>query len=212
MIFSRLRSGVAVLTAMLLMSCGGGAPTTIVNEWADPAYVKGPMKNILVVGIGENAKRRLAFERAVQKELEGQGLRGVASHEIMPGDEKISVETFNKYFRDMQFDGVLISRMLTVETEVKGARTQYTLAGAPTNYNMSFYQYYGTSYSVVRSATTVEETDVYRIETQLYEVAREKAVWAGVSETVDPADASDAISSLTRAIVRHLKKRGYLPG
>lgn len=200
---------VLVFVAALLSSCGSSTKTRIASSWVDEQIAPRTFSKILVVGVAKRKDPRQLFEETLKKEIQERGVTVVGSLEVMPVEERISREAFDKYFKDLGFDGVLLTSVRSVDEREKELRPSSTQAFMGQQGNQSFYQAYYSTYQQVYYPPEVISQQVVVVETKLFETQDGNPVWTCVSETIDPDGVKDAIASLTDAIVEELANQRF---
>jgi len=197
-----------VFISTVFISCSS-TKTDIIGEWQDDAYQKGNIQKVLLLGIVSKEKPLLRrnFEDGMTKAFRDAGIDATPSMDIMPYDEAIDSTTFEKYFKDLQFDAVVVSRLVAVDSERDyTAGYLYTI---PYNSYYGFYGYYYSGIALANSSGYLSQDVVVVLETNIYETNNKKLIWSGVSETVQPDKASDVINSFSSELVGRLKSQGY---
>jgi hypothetical protein len=180
----------ALITLFLLSAC---ATTTTTNVWRDQTY-GGPVKKILVMGISQKKGIQRFFEDEFVRQLRERGTDGVAGYSILPYDEKMDKNFIAAKARELGADTVLVARPLSRKTERSYVPGQvYAVPGSYSRWG----SYYGHAYS---PGYVVEDEYVY-IETNLYDVATEKLIWAAESETIILATDQELIKSFISTMV-----------
>jgi len=193
---------------VLFFSCST-TKTSIIGEWQDDTYQKGNIQKVLLLGIVSKEKPLLRrnFEDGMTKAFRDAGINATPSMDIMPYDVAIDSTTFEKYFKDLQLDAVVVSRLVAVDSERDyTAGYLYTI---PYNSYYGFYGYYYAGVSMANSSGYLSQDVVVVLETNIYETNNKKLIWSGVSETVQPDKASDVINSFSSELVGRLKSQGY---
>ena len=105
-------------------------------------------------------------------------------------------------------DAITVTRLVSQETAERWVQGSSYVVPEP--YYGGFYGYYYNSYAVVNTPDYLVEDQIYVIETNLYDVATEKLIWTGISETVNPESSVKGIDSVGRVIVSTLRKEGLI--
>lgn len=199
------------LTILLMsfVSCSS-TKTQIIGEWQDDSFQKGNIDKVLVLGIVNKDKPLLRrnFEDGMAKAFNDHGITAIVSMDHMPYDAAIDSTTFEKYFKELDIDAVVVSRLVGMD-----ASRDYTAGYLYTIPFSSYYGFYGYYYSGLEYANSsgyLSQNVVVVLETNVYETADKKLIWSGVSETVDPDKASDVINSFSDELVTKLQSEGYL--
>ena len=198
----------ALIFIILFISCSATS-TEILGQWQKDDYQKGEIDKVLVLGIVDIEKPllRRKFEDGMKKAFTDKGLEAIASMDVMPYDEVIEEGVFEKYFKDLDLDAVIVSRLVGLESE-RDYKAGY-LYTIPFNNYYGFYGYYYAGIQYANSTGYLSKNVVVVLETNIYETSEKKLVWSGISETVDPDKASDVINSFSKILVSTLDKEGY---
>ena len=198
--------GAGALLGLLLASCGGS--TKLIETWVEPTYQAKPQPKVMVVGLGESQRRVTAFEDVVAGYFEARKLqvvKGMSVQAAASADE----EAFKAKVRGAGVDLVSITRLIDVseETVYHPGTTSYV----PVTGYYGMGTYYHSSYVMVNDPGYIATSKVYKLETNVYDVATEKLVWSGLSTTTDPADMQDGLNSFASVVVGDLVRRKIIP-
>jgi hypothetical protein len=136
----------------------------------------------------------------------------------LPKSTQLEEDEIRAALADGNFDGVLITRLLSVDKDQEyvepkaynNPKTTY-YAGGGGLYGYGYYGFYGTTYARVHEPGYFETSTTIVLETNLYSVANGGLVWTGQSETVDPESIPDARDSMTAAVAKKLKEENLIP-
>ncbi len=186
------------ITLALLCACA----TRPVVEWQDETY-RGPIRDVLIIGVSERAAMRQLFEQTFVDQLAERGVAATASMALLGTDEKISRETVKAAIAGKSIDTVLVTRLIGVEQ-----RESYHQPTA-SRYYRNYYTYYSQSWHYAHSGY-YRRYDVLKLETNVYDVKTEQLVWSMQSESVDPQSATQVIEEQIALTIRTLSERGLL--
>ena len=191
-----------------MIGCGG-AKTDIIGEWQPENYKKGTIRNVLVLGIFSMDKPLLRrnFEDGITKAFNSDGINAMPSMDHMPYDVKVDSTSFEKYFKDLNVDAVVVSRLLGIDQN-RDYKAGY-LYTIPFSYYYGFYSFYYSGIAYANSSGYLSQNVVVVLETNIYDTSDKQLIWSGISETMDPDKASDVIYSFGETLVSKLKKEGY---
>lgn len=197
-----------LLPIVIFLSCSS-AKTSIIGEWQDEGYQKGSIQKVLVLGIVNKEKPLLRrnFEDGMARAFNDGGVNATPSMDHMPYDVAIDSTTFEKYFKELSVDAVVVSRLVAVDAS-RDYKAGY-LYTIPYNSYYGFYGYYYAGVTMANSAGYLSQSVVVVLETNVYETTNKKLIWSGVSETVEPEKASDVINSFADELVSRLKSHGF---
>jgi hypothetical protein len=200
-----------------LASCSK-TTTNISQSYRNPGYEETVFKELFIIGVAENPESRQAFEDAFVKAIADEGGAAQSSGSLLPQSEQLTEEEIRAAIAAGNFDGVLITRLLSVDKEQEytpastynNPRTRY-YSGGGGMYGHGFYGFYGTTYATVHEPGYFETSTTIRLETNLYSAANDGLVWTGQSDTVDPESIPDARESMTTAVAKKLKEEKLIP-
>ena len=184
--------------------------TSIPLSWSNPTYDAAVFKKLFVIGVGEDNGGRRLFEDTFAKALAQQGTAAQASWGMLPQSTRLTEEQVRGAVEGGNFDGVLISRLLSVDqSEEYVPPTTHTVPA--TYYGGGYYGYYGASYAVVHEPGYFKTNTTFRVETNLYAVSTGDLIWSGQSDTLNPDSVTDVIDSMTAAVAKKLKEEKFIP-
>ena len=199
----------SIFLILITLLCCSGAKTEIIGEWQEENYQKGNIEKVLVLGIFNKDKPLLRrnFEDGMTKAFMNAGISATPSMDHIPYDQTIDSTTFEKYFKDLDIDAVVVSRLVGID-QSRNYKAGY-LYTIPFNNYYGFYGYYYAGIQYANSSGYLSQNVVVVLETNIYDTNNEKLIWSGISETVDPQKASDVIKSFGKELVSKLKREGY---
>ncbi len=191
----------ATVLLLSISSCG----STMKNTWTKEGYSGKNFEKILVIGISRNVDSRTVFENTVVKLLGNKGITAHNSLEAIPPVKDItqmSKERIVAAVRDGNYDGVIVSTLLIVNSE---DILQSTSMGKM-NYGFGGYIYAG--YNTMYTPDYYREQKSYVLETRLFDANEESAekalVWSGESKLTDPGTFEAAAALYAENVVEIL--------
>ena len=192
--------------AFAVSSCG--TTSSLVQRWSEPSYTGKPGQKMFVLALAQNERNQKIWESAFGTALMAVKVTPIPSSSVFAFGTSLDSTSLRGYVHNAGANMLAVTRLVDVEKEqvyVPGS-TYYTPAPA-------YYGYYGYYYSSWGMASTpgyYETQHVYRLETNVYDVATEKLVWSGLTETVDPANAEDGANSIAAVIIDDMLQRKVL--
>ena len=171
----------AAVAVASLTSCA--ASTQLTSSWADPTAAGHHFKKIVVVGVTNKDAVRREYEDAFVAELKSRGVDAVPSYSFAAGEGKIDKDQAVAKLKELGAEAVILTRLVDRESYNTYYPPTYSTVAAPSAYYGGWYGYYNMGYSYMSSPGYVEENQVYRVETTLYDVTNDKLVWSGITET-----------------------------
>jgi hypothetical protein len=129
----------------------------------------------------------------------------VAAYRVVPREELTDAAKARGWFERASVDGVVVLRIVSADKERVESPVVWT-----TPYYSSFWNYYGYGWTAVYAPVSVRENTIVVIETLVYSVPRDMLLWAGTSQTTNPAGAGKVVHDLTGAVVKEMKKQGLV--
>ena len=195
----------ALLLAACMLAAGGCASTQLTNVWRDPSYTGGPLKNILVMGVSQEAGVRRIFEDEFAAKLNSVGVHAVASYLLIPQDGPADRATLDAAIAKAGADGVLITRLLRVERHSQYAPGS-VIAVPAVGYRRNFHGYY-TSTWVQYAPPQRFDYDIVVLETNLWQPKKDRLVWSGTTESFAPSDVRQATREFADVIIKALREQ-----
>jgi len=204
------RLGLAALSLGAIASCA--ANTQLTSSWADPAAANHVYKKIVVVGATPRAPVRRKYEDAFAAELQSRGVTPVTSYSFA-SEGQLDKDAAMAKLKEVGADAVIVTRLVDKSQEQTYYPPTYSGVAAPGAYYGGWYGYYSMGYSYMSSPGYVETNNVYKIETNLYDLQNDKLVWSGLSETtLMSGDAPEnEILPLIGQLVYDMEKHKVMP-
>jgi hypothetical protein len=170
----------AALALLSLASCA--ANTQLTSSWSEPSLAGKTYKNIVVVGVIKQSALRRSYEDMFVGDLAERGVKATPSY-ALTGEGQIDKDAFDSKLADLGADGVIVTRLVDQKQVQTYYPPTYSTMAAPSAYYGGWYGYYSMGYTYMSSPGYVATDQVYRIETNLYDVAGSKLAWSGLTET-----------------------------
>ena len=158
-------------------------------------------RKIAALVIADDQSLQMSGEEALTRELTARNTNGVASYRLVPREELKNPDTARGWFERAGVQGVVALRPVSRETE-----KSYSPVVWSSGYYQSFWGYYGYGWSSVYVARSSSDTTTVVVETSIYDLTRDRLVWATTSETKNPKQLQDFIADLVNAAVGEMKK------
>jgi hypothetical protein len=192
---------------------GGCAGTALTSSWESPDYRGGPLKKLAVFVLAkDDSIRRFAEDQMVQKMPAGTT---ASAGYVLFDKSEVDHEKIRASLVKAGYDGVLVSRLLTVDQSQTYVppQTNFAPAGRYSGagpYWGSFGGYYGQGYTVMQTpGYTVENTTVV-VETILYKLPEDKPVWTGTTKSLDPRSRPEMVQAITELVEAEMQKKGLI--
>lgn len=167
------RKTLLIAIALFIGACASAPKVTTVQPLASSSGA--PFDNILVVSLFESFDVRRYLETEIVKSLKARGINAVASTSKMDSRTPVTRETFAAMVDELGSDAVLVSRLVSLQTEakMKDMRPEETVNVWPTYY-YNVWAVDVTEY-VEPQAMQLDQTVV--LSAHVFSVAAKEPVW-----------------------------------
>jgi hypothetical protein len=156
----------------------------------------------LVVVFAQNETNRRKAEEQFVALMKGRGVASY-SYKVMV-DKGGDADAVTAAVIADGFDCATVTRLVEKEKE-----TSY-VPGTTTGYYGGFRGYYGYGYGGYSSPGYYVEDKVYTIETNVYDLKKDKLVWSGVTKTTNPGKMDKEINIYADVLAAQMRKDGFL--
>jgi hypothetical protein len=193
--------------ALLGLLLSGCASTTLQSAWFDSEYKGGAFKRILVVGVtGSFADRRI-FDDLFAQALNNAGAQGVPGYQFIDNAPSASTEVFNDGVAKSGADGLLLVRLLGVDTRTNVATTMVPVMPGPIGGPYGNLGPWGPSWYVVPS---VQQYQVANVEATLFDAKTHRPIWSANTQTFNPTSVASEAPGYAKLIIAQLTARNLL--
>jgi len=182
----------------LLCQCAGPS-TKMVDTWSGADMEVEKWQKVLIVAIAKTTEGKSNYENKLKEKIAKKNVTVVIATDVLPPDEKISEETFHKYFENQNYDAVIVSRVSSVQDLPGTARP----GKMP-----EFYEFYDQNYNEI-SIDFADKNLIIGVETRVYETKALEMIWSGLSKTFEPGKPKKLINDLVNAVYGALEKEGF---
>jgi len=200
-----MRTLVIAGAALLLAACQS---TSIKSAWYDTNYKGGTLGKVVVVASDGTTADSRVFEDIMVQKLTAAGVQAIPGYSTVPPDARRGEGTFSAAISATGADGVLMVRLLRVDTKTQVSTMMVPGAGwGP--YGGFYGGFYGGPgfYPV----TDVSQYDVATVETNLYDARTRRLIWAGTTETINPSNVAKEAPGFADLLVTQFRARGLVP-
>ena len=197
-----------------LVVCAACSPATqITGSWKNPNQKGKRFNTIMVTALSQDLGARQTVENNLADALSLHGVKTLKGIESIPpeftDDKNPDKEELLKRIRKTGADGILTVTLLNKETENRYVPGTYGYAPVTRfRYYGRFSGYYTNWYPTVISPDYYEETEIYFIETNLYDAKTEDLIWSAQSKTYNPSSLAAFSKEFADIVVNKMKKDG----
>lgn len=194
---------VVVFVGGLLNAC---ASTKLSQTWVDKSFKGKTVSNVLVIGIADEESNRRLFENTFVKQFEAVGIAAVSSADVIPipANKKLEKETILQAVNKFNNDAVLITHVAGIDSSISYQR-------AVVSREVDYYRHYRHTYNRVIVPSRVTSHKKICLKTNLYDVASEKLIWSGQSQSRKPDFVRQLIDEVIEVVVKDMQKNKLLP-
>jgi hypothetical protein len=151
---------------------------------------------------------RQAYEDSFVAALKARGVKARPGHSLIPEGDLANADRVRRVVRSSGADSVLITHLAGVTAEsAQVPQRNYVTASL---YG-GLYPYYGLVFDNVTEPGYYARFRLLAFETNLYDTKRERLVWSGRSQTLDPSSEQTTISEVIAKVTDALAAAGFLP-
>jgi len=208
----------ASMTSLALLSLTACQTTSLQSAWFDPNFTGGPMHRIAVVAVGVNLANRRVTEDIFAQRLRDVGVDAAAGWTVIPDPARDSPQPFTEAVTKSGAQGLLMIRLLGVDTRTQVSTTMVPTTGPTWGGPMWGPGWVGGWGGVsvwgptMVPVTQVSQYNLAMVETTLYEVATGRPVWSGNTQTINPSDFQRDAAGFANVIIAQLQARGVIAG
>lgn len=181
---------------LFFISCSSS--TQLTNIWIDDSYQTQGIKKVLVLGVAKENWKKKVYENEFRQQLIKKNVDAISAWELLPENEKLNKETFEKYFKDQNIDAVLVARAIGTST----VETVY--GGGASHIAVGFYGFYFSTAQIYYTQSYTAEEKIVHMKADLYETSEGKLIWSATSRSYEPRNTSDVIKSVSRQVVEEI--------
>ena len=190
------------IISIFILSCSSS--TQLTEIYVDKNFAGKELKKVLVLGIAKEEWKKKVYENEFRTELRKHNIEVLTAWQELPKGEKLTKETFEKYFNDKNVDAVLVA----IAT---GESTEETLySGGASHVYMGFYGFYFSTSTLFYSPGYLAEEKIVHMKTNLYETGEGKIIWSARSQSYEPKNTKEVIQRVSRNVIDELFLAGFV--
>jgi len=196
-----------LLGLSLVVSCA--SPSRLIGSWQNDDYSKRTMRKVMVIAVTADVRVRKMAEAEFVRQFQERKVQAVPSLDLLGTQTEINRENVEKALVGTDIDAVFTIRVAderSEETEVPDARRNYT---EPPSYYYNFYDYHERSSASISTPGYTATSQIYLLESNLYDVGTADLMWTATTQTTDPRSAEDALPPLSRILMKSLDRSGF---
>lgn len=195
----------AVVGTMFLAGCNS---TSVENAWVAPDVSAIKFNKIMVVATMPDGAARRTAEDAMKAQI--QRAECITSYSLLGAESDLKdVAKVTAILKAAGVDGVVVVRPISDHKEV----TYVPGRPMPMPY-LTFRGYYSRAYGLnafYYDPGYMESTRVVELETNIYEVAGERLIWSGVTQSTNPGKIGELAHDAAKAIRAELVRQKLIP-
>ena len=198
-----------VLSGALALGAAACATTTFNSTWMEPtAQPLDRSKKVATVMVTSRESLRRSAEVAMANEIRRRGVEAIESYTLLPGEAARDTARARQVLAEQGVDAVLVMRVVGQEQQISYTPGTSMYVGGP--YYGSTWGYWGYGWGAAYSPGYMTTDQIVSVESLVYSVSQGKLLWAGQSETTNPADVESFINELVSAVGSDLRKKGLI--
>jgi hypothetical protein len=200
---------VLLMSIMALLALPvAGAGQSFTATWKNPAAGSISYAGRKIVGliVSDDMPLRQSTEEALARELTARGVKGIPAYQMIPKEEVRDKDRAKAWFERTDTAAVVIMRLVDMSKETRP--TVVAWESAP--YYGSLWGYYPYAWGATIDLSPNKTTVTVAVETLVFDVAGNRLLWAGTSETTNPKGAQELVKKLVNASAEQMRKDGLI--
>jgi hypothetical protein len=161
-------------------------------------------KKVAALVITDDMSLQMSGEEALQRELSTRQVTASATYRFVPRPELRDAKAARAWYERSGIEGVVALRPVSVE------KRRDSNLFAWSGYYQEFWGYYGYSWYNTTPIITSPSTIVV-VEALVYDLSRNRLVWAATSEARNPTSLQAFIGDLVAGVVREMRREKMVP-
>lgn len=201
--------GPTILAGAALLS--SGASTKYVSTWAAPdaGRLSAGGQKVAAVVLTPTPESRRGSEDYLAWELRKRGVQSVQAYSIVPESQMKDREAAKAAFEKAGVVAVVMLRVVDRSQELTATPSTWTVAYG--SYWGGYYDY-GMAYTYVPVPGYITNDTVLTIDTLVYDLRRDKLVWAARSRSTNPKSVEKLVRELVERGAKDMQKQGLIGG
>ena len=221
----------------LLFSFGCSPSSQVLSSWKHDAVQTKDYKKIMVMAIFPNMQVRATVEEAMVRQLANYGIKSTVSYDYFPlaarQDEILAMandtaivrqvkENMRRRIIEKGVEGMFMISLFDVEKTKEYHEENVTViapaygyypsyyGATPYNYYGSYYDYYAYNVGTVHTDGYYSTNTTFYIQTNLFDVATDRLIYAVQGSTVDYHDIAGEADDLGKKVVKDIVTKEVL--
>ena len=196
---------VTSLAAWFVVSAAAADKPAFLKTWKAPGseQVRYAGRKLVGLVVSDDIALRMSTEEALARQLTTKGVEGIAAYKVIPREEIRDPNVVKGWFERTGAAGVVIMRLVDLSKETMPSVVVWQGA-----YYDSLYSYYpyawGATFNIGGARTDVKVV----VETLVFDIASNKLMWAGTSQSVNPENGQALVASIVDLAANQIRKDG----
>lgn len=194
----------ANLLLLVFISNGCSSSPELISSWRDPnTTIKfDSLHKVLVIAALQDNYNRKFTENRFAARLGNAGVQSYTYFELKELKEK--KDYFIQKFKEEHFDGAIVVRVVSSETDVKASQT------IPTYY-LDYWDFYDYYVDFTRNQGRLSRDETFKIEVNVYSFETNKLIWTGLTSLVNPSsDLDKTVQSVADVVGRKMREENFI--
>ena len=147
-------------------------------------------------------------EHTLAGELTARGMQGIAAYMVVPADELRNRDAAKARMEKAEIAAVVVMREVGQSNDLSETAATYYVTHSFSGYDTFWGSY--TTWSGVYDPGYVSMDRIITVETLVYDLRRDKLVWAGMSESTNPKNLVKLLEDLVATTAKEMQKQGLV--
>jgi len=199
---------IASMLFFLMIFMESCSTSVLVDVWQDPSYHESPLVKIFIIAIRKDAVQRRIWEDAFVAELSKYHVQAESSYHLFP-DILPDTNQIIQTVQEKGFDGILITRLLRVETKTHYNQS-YVTREQTSRYNV-FKKDYDNYYRDVEHPAYIDSQNVVRRAIDVWVIRKEEQlIWSATSNSPERYSLQSVQDDIADLVIPKLMKSAII--
>jgi hypothetical protein len=198
-----MKRATLLVSIVVASGCGTTGGTKLASTWKDPEATKLDCSKTLVLFASKSATMRAVVEDKIVSRVRN----GVAARNHIDTSTSRNPNRLRERVKADGYDCAVVVRFVGVETEAQYSPGR--VYNVPTGYS-NFYNYYGIAWTAMYTPSDVSEKRTLVLDTNIYDVEKDKLVWAARSRSVNFDQSEHVVDDLVDEVSAQMRADGLI--
>ena len=186
-----------IIVLLLCGSVASCATTDLMDSWKD-ADLKHSFQHPMIIGVSDSQQTRQLYEKYFVAELKKQNITATPSYTLISSKQKVNRETVIAAVKDTDIDAVLVSYLISADTEVKH-RDSILNTGYSADVDSN-----QVSATIISNRGQSRDEEIFVLKNDLYDAKSKSLAWSAQTKSVGPESIDQVVREVTAILIKEM--------